>query len=189
MAPALRYAYCFCIRCNGSLRTRRIVAAHRCRARRRLAPNDRICHCSKHPLGARVHRNTFRSHVKRDKLHRITVNIDQETLAEVLDEDGNDDIPLRTHIDGVQQLIDACNLADGLVDDTDGEAEDEAEVESAGEVDDEESEDSDIEELLEGLGDNYGWEETLSNGWFKFQVAIIANCAETISPSGWTGFS
>jgi hypothetical protein len=150
------YAYCFCIRCNGSLRTKRTVIAHNTNVQRRPGKNDRICHCSRHPLGARVHRHTFRKHVTRDKRDEVTVNLSEETVGDLMDLDTDEEIPAQTHLDAIQQILNAHNLAESLFLDGAEELHDEVEFDSEGlsTIDDGEDEDNDesgLEEMLDDL--------------------------------------
>lgn len=88
------YGYCFCARCNGSIRTRRTILEHRTHVQKPMGENDRICHCRRHPLGATVHRHTLRNHrnvdtediIQGDSLSRETDGI-EDLLRDAADED------------------------------------------------------------------------------------------------------
>lgn len=51
-----------CTGCNGRIRTRRTVTAHKTVLQHPIHKNYRLCHCSLHPLGGIVHRHTLRIH-------------------------------------------------------------------------------------------------------------------------------
>ena len=66
-----KYGYCYCVKCIGSLRTRRTVKAHSMILQRPLTKKYRICHCSEHPLGRMVHRKTLLRHTDNDKIRGV----------------------------------------------------------------------------------------------------------------------
>lgn len=75
------YAYCFCIRCRGSLRTRRTVQEHIVNVQKPLGKDDRICHCSYHPLGAIVNRRTAKHHQRNDRELENRAELSLETAG------------------------------------------------------------------------------------------------------------
>lgn len=98
------YGYCYCVKCIGSLRSKRTVKAHAGILQRPLNKNYRICHCSEHPLGRMVHRHTLRRHINSDNSHGITFKLspDLEGLAELMDDAVDlqqiEDIRAATHL-------------------------------------------------------------------------------------------
>jgi hypothetical protein len=113
--------------CNGSLKRRTTVQQHRNKPQKSRGPDDRICHCSKHPYGALVHRGTRRRHIRNDFQDGIPFEIPAGNLYP------DDLISNTVDLGQIEAIREATRVADDLLieDDVDGEATDDNNLEDS----------------------------------------------------------
>jgi len=122
MSPARQdnthYGYCLCDKCNGQLRTRQTITAHSRRQQFKMTPQYRICHCTQHPWGEIVHRNTRIRHRSRDLRRKgASNNVPDPVLREYLADPENTGVSRASILDVIQRAREDIYDAQFILDD------------------------------------------------------------------------
>jgi len=112
------YGHCLCDKCNGQLRTRRTITVHSRRQQFKMTPQYRICHCTQHPWGEIVHRNTRIRHRARD-FHRrgALIDVPDHVLREYLADPENAGVSRASILNTIQRAREEIYDAQFVLDD------------------------------------------------------------------------
>lgn len=120
MMDAINSAYrrCYCPQCKGRLVSRWTRDRHSDRTQHRPGADERICSCSRHPLGKIVHRTTHFRHRKEDEDNGTTpsVTLDIEDVPALMP-DTEDPTIVQAHIHHLDRIRGALELLYTLEDD------------------------------------------------------------------------